>query len=115
MNTNLSVDLFLVVGLIIVGLAIVFYSKLKNGRVKPNYRLFFIFGTTWVPLGTVFYITTGNLGFLIMGAIFLIIGLIKKARWEETVAINPQRKILLIVLTLTGILVLITFLLKYFR
>ena len=36
MSTNLSVDLFLIVGLIIIGLAIVFYSKLKNGRVKPN-------------------------------------------------------------------------------
>jgi len=115
MNTNLSINLFLIVGLIIIGLAIVFYSKLKKGSVKINYRLFFIFGTTWVPLGIAFYITTRNIGFLIMGVIFLIIGIINKDKWDETVAINPQRKMLLIALALTGLLVLITFLLKYFK
>ena len=115
MNINLSINLLLILGLIIIGLAIVFYSKLKNEKVKPNYRLFFIFGTTWVPLGIVFYINTENIGFLIMGVLFLIIGLINKDKWEETGIPSPQKRKLLIGLTLVGLLVFMIFLLKYLK
>jgi len=115
MNTNLSIDLFIVIGLIVIGLVIVLYSQFKKEKIKPNYRLFFILGMTWVPLGVVFCKTTRNIGFLIMGVIFLIIGLINKDKWGETVIVNPQKRKLLIGLILTGLLVLITFLLKYFK
>jgi len=115
MNTNLSIDLFIVIGLIVIGLAIVLYSQFKKEKIKPNYRLFFILGMTWVPLGVVFYKTTRNISFLIMGVIFLIIGLINKDKWRETVIVNPQKRKLLIGLILTGLLVLATFLWKYFK
>jgi len=115
MNTNLSIDLFIVIGLIVNGLVIVLYSQFKKEKIKPNYRLFFILGMTWVPLGVVFYKTTRNIGFLIMGVIFLIIGLINKDKWRETVIVNPQKRKLLIGLILTGLLVLATFLWKYFK
>jgi len=115
MNTNLSIDLFIVIGLIVIGLVIVLSSQFKKEKIKPNYRLFFILGMTWVSLGVVFYKTTRNIGFLIMGVIFLIIGLINKDKWGETVVVNPQKRKLLIGLILTGLLVLITFLLKYFE
>ena len=115
MNTNLSINLFILIGLIVIGLVFVLYSQFKKEKIKPNYRLFFIFGMTWVPLGVVFYKTTRNIGFLIMGVIFLIIGLINKDKWGETVIVNPQKRKLLIGLILTGLLVLTIFLLKYFR
>ena len=115
MNINLSINLFIVIGLIIIGLAIVFYSKLKKEKIELNYRLFFIFGTTWIPIGVVFYITTRNIGFLIMGVIFLIIGLTNKDKWEETVIVNPKKRKLLIGLTIAGLLVLIAIMLKYFK
>jgi len=115
MNTNLSIDLFIVIGLIVIGLVIVLYSQFKKEKIKPNYRLFFILGMTWVPLGVVFYKTTRNIGFLIMGLLFLIIGLINKDKWGEMVVINPQKRKLLIGLIITGLLVLATFLWKYFK
>jgi len=126
MNTNLSINLFMVIGLIVLGLIIVVYLQFKKEKIKPNYRLFFILGITWVPLGVVFYKTTKNIGFLIMGVIFLIIGLINKDKWKESaslrhslfkmVIVNPQkRKLLIGLLILTGLLVFITFLLKYFK
>ena len=115
MNTNLSINLFIVIGLIIIGLVIIFYPKFKKEKIKPNYRLFFILGMTWVPLGVVFYKTTRNIGFLVMGLLFLIIGLINKDKWGEMVVVNPQKRKLLIGLIITGLLVLITFLLKYFK
>jgi len=83
MSTNLSIDLFIVIGLIVIGLVFVLYSQFKKEKIKPNYRLFFILGMTWVPLGVVFYKTTRNIGFLIMGIIFLIIGLINKDKWGK--------------------------------
>ena len=115
MNTNLSIDLFIVLGLLVIGLVIVLYSQFKKEKIRPNYRLFFILGMTWVPLGVVFYTTTKNIGFLIMGVIFLVIGLINKDKWGETVIANPQKRKLLIGLMLTGLLVLATFLWKYFK
>ena len=115
MNTNLSIDLFIVMGLLVIGLVIVLYSQFKKEKIRPNYRLFFILGMTWVPLGVVFYTTTKNIGFLIMGVIFLVIGLINKDKWGETVIANPQKRKLLIGLMLTGLLVLATFLWKYFK
>ena len=115
MNTNLSINLFILIGLMVIGLVFVLYSQFKKEKIKPNYRLFFIFGMTWIPLGVVFYKTTRNIGFLIMGVIFLIIGLINKDKWGETAIVNPQKRKLLIGLIFTGLLVLITFLLKYFR
>jgi len=104
-----------VIGLIVIGLVIVLYSQFKKEKIKPNYPLFFILGMTWVPLGVVFYKTTRNIGFLVMGVIFLIIGLINKDKWGETVIVNHQKRKLLIGLIFTGLLVLITFLLKYFK
>jgi len=71
---------------------------------------------TWFPLGIVFYKTTRNIGFLVMGLIFLIIGLANKDRWKESQAVNPQkRKIIIGLMILTGFLVLVTFLLKYLK
>ena len=108
MNINLSIDLFIVIGLIVIGLVIVLYSQFKKEKIRPNYRLFFILGMTWVPLGVVFYTTTRNIG-------FLIIGLINKDKWGETVIANPQKRKLLVGLMLTVLLVLATFLWKYFK
>jgi uncharacterized membrane protein len=115
MNTNLSIDLFMVIGLIVIGLVIVLYSQFKKEKIKPNYRLFFILGMTWVPLGVVFYKTTRNIGFLIMGVIFLIIGLMNKDKWGEAVIVHHQKRKLLIGLIITGLLVVATFLWKYFQ
>ena len=115
MNINLSIDLFIVIGLIVIGLVIILYSQFKKEKIKPNYLLFFILGITWVPLGVVFYKTARNISFLIMGVIFLIIGLINKDKWKETLVVNPQKRKLLIGLILTGLLVLAYFLLKYFK
>ena len=64
MNTNSSFNMSIIVGLIIIGLLIVLFLQFKRKKYKPNYRLFFILGTTWVPLGVIFYITQETLVFL---------------------------------------------------
>lgn len=116
MNINPSFNLSIAIGVIIIGLAIAVYIQYKEQKYKPNYRLFFIFGMTWFPLGIVFYKTTRNIGFLVMGLIFLIIGLANKDKWKEPQPVTSQKnKILISLVILTGLLVLATFLLKYLK
>ena len=71
MNTNNSFSLSFIIGFIIIGLIIILFIKFKKGKYKPNYRLFFILGTTWVPLGVVLYITTRNFGFFVMSCVII--------------------------------------------
>jgi len=82
MNTNHFFNPTFFIGFIIIGLLIVLFVQFKKGKYQPNYRLFFILGTTWVPVGVIFYINTRNIGFFVMGLIFLILGLINKDKWE---------------------------------
>jgi len=115
MNTNLSINLFIVIGLIIIGLVIVLYPKFKKEKIKPNYRLFFILGVTWIPLGVAFYKTTRNIGFLVMGLLFLIIGLINKDKWGETDPVTIRQRKIIIGALVIGFLVLGTLLFKYLK
>lgn len=98
------------IGLILVVLlAVVFVvSRQKGDRPEPDYRVFFILGITWLPLG----IATDNPGFWGMGAVFLLVGLLNRDKWKEqekwSDLPSSQRnlKILLIVLGLVLTMVL---------
>ncbi len=115
MNTNTSFNLSIVIGLIIIGFLVVLYVQFRKGKYKPNYRLFFILGTTWIPVGVVFYITTGNVGFFIMGLIFLILGLVNKDKWEEPDPETTRQRKIIIAALVIGLLVLGAFLFKYLK
>lgn len=105
MNTNSSFNLSIIIGLIIIGFLVVLFVQFKKGKYKPNYRLFFILGIAWAPLGMVFYITTKNLGFFAMGLIFLIIGLVNKDKWEELDPATSRQKKIIIGVLVIGLLV----------
>jgi uncharacterized membrane protein len=83
--------------LLIVGLAVFILKKDKT--YEPDYRVFFIIGITWLPLG----IATDNTAFLAMGAIFMVLGLANRDKWKEQEnfsEMNPDKrrfKIILIV------------------
>lgn len=115
MGTNTSFNLSLLIGLMIIVLLIILFIQFKKGKFTPNYRLFFILGTTWTPLGVVFYITTGNFGFFVMGIIFLILGLANKNKWEETEPIVARQSKIIIGIFAIGLLVLGLLLFKYFK
>ena len=79
---------------------------------KPiNYRVFFIIGISYIPLG----IATKNHLFMIAGVIFMIAGLVnhkkwkdykkdKEPKWSELSA--KQKKVRIIVISLLGLMVL---------
>lgn len=115
MNTNTSSNLSFVIGFIIICLLVVLFIQFKKGKCKPNYRLFFILGTTWVSIGVVFYITTRNVGFFVMGLIFIILGLVNKDKWEEPDPVTTRQRKIIIGALLIGLLVLGALLLRYLK
>ncbi|GAB4117249.1 MAG: hypothetical protein Kow00103_13740 [Candidatus Caldatribacteriota bacterium] len=115
MSTNTSFNLSLLIGLMIIVLLFILFIQFKKGKFTPNYRLFFILGTTWTPLGVVFYINTKNYGFLVMGIIFLILGLANKDKWEETEPIATRQSKIIIGILAIGLLVLGLFLFRYLK
>ena len=87
--------------LILIGLVIAIIAtiiKRKENR-KPNYKILFIIGICWVPLG----IATQNFVFIIVGLTFLIFGLFNRKswknqpKWEELSQAEKKIKIALII------------------
>ena len=110
MTANLLLALSLLIGLVLVALAIGAYARCRKEECRPDYRGFFVIGLLWVPLGVVFYITSGNIAFLGMGVVFLLLGLANKAKWETRSPLTPgQRKLTIALVTITTLLVLLTF------
>jgi hypothetical protein len=74
--------------------AVYFLRKKKKGceEKETNYMVFFIIGCSWLPIG----LATDNHTFTLMGAFFLIFGLINKDKWkndeEKWKDLSPKRK-----------------------
>ena len=59
-------------------ISIIASSIRRKENRKPNYKVFFIIGICWAPLG----IATQNYVFIVLGSVFLILGLINRKKWE---------------------------------
>ncbi len=68
-----------ILGFILLALVIFLFKKKYIKDDRPNYRVLFIVGITWLPLG----IVLKNPGFLVGGLILTIIGLIKRDQWRD--------------------------------
>ena len=74
----------LVLGVVVLFIVI---KKKKEGKyVEPDYRVFFILGICFLPIGIVFMITvsSGFIGFFGLGVIYIIIGLSHRDKWKKT-------------------------------
>jgi hypothetical protein len=110
MNNYLILSLLIGIAVLAVLFAVIFIYRNKGQKIEPDYRVFFILGVTWLPLG----IATDNPGFLGMGAVFMAIGLANRGKWKEEPKwseLSPEKrrtKLLIIggltVLLLAGIL-----------
>ena len=110
MNNYLVLSLLIGIAVLAVLFAVIFIYRNRGQKIEPDYRVFFIMGITWLPLG----IATDNPGFLGMGAVFMAIGLANRSKWKEQPKwseLSPERrktKLLIIggltVLLLAGIL-----------
>ena len=62
-------------------------NKNENKFEEPDYKVFFILGICFLPMGVPIFIATKNpglLGFSVLGIAYLIIGLKNKDKWDKT-------------------------------
>jgi hypothetical protein len=80
----LIVTILIVIGLLLI---LVVIKKKKEGKLgEPNYKVFFILGTTWLPIGGVFMLTINlvmGIAFMGLGASYIAIGLGNRDKWEK--------------------------------
>ena len=72
-----------------LGFFLIWKKQKKKGSCvekEPNYLVFFIIGISWFPIG----IATNNHTFTLMGAIFLIYGLMNKDKWKKEKKCEPK-------------------------
>jgi len=80
-----------IVAFLIIGLGIFLVARNKGTKMEPDYRVFFILGITWLPLG----ISTDNAALLAMGIIFMVMGLVNRKKWKEQAKwseLSPEKK-----------------------
>jgi len=91
MNNYLVLSLIIGIAILAVLFAVIAIYRNRGQKIKPDYRVFFILGITWLPLG----IATDNPGFLGMGAVFMAIGLANRSKWKEEPKwseLDPERR-----------------------
>ena len=83
----ISALIFAALVVIVLILIFVVFKKKKEGKmVEPNYRVFFIIGMTWIPIGSVFMITINlvmGIAFMSLGITYIAIGLANRDKWEK--------------------------------
>lgn len=62
-------------------------NQKKEGKTgEINYKIFFIIGLTWIPIGSVFMITINSvmgIAFMGLGIAYMAIGLAHRDKWEK--------------------------------
>lgn len=106
---NIPVVLAIVIGLVAIGLLVVFLVIQQQNRIptETNYRALFIIGLAWLAFG----IPLQNPGLYGMGVVFTIVGLVNREKWGQERGwsdLSPQerRLKLFLVIGLTILLLL---------
>jgi len=76
--------IILALGVLVAFIAI---KRKKEGKYpEPDYRAFFIFGITILPVGIVFVaaVNPGFMGFIALGLIYMILGLSHRDKWKKS-------------------------------
>ena len=102
----MNLMLMIAIGILILIMLFLFIVLKRKQKQQMNYRMFFIIGVTWLPLG----IATQNYVFSVVGACFLALGLANRKKWKNEprwAELSPQqRKIKLIMVVFLALLVL---------
>jgi len=104
------------VAAIILAILGILIMKKKGWKREVDYRNYFNMGIVWLPLGVVFYIIFENvvgLWFLLMGLIYLSIGLKNRDKWGKPQKVSPKYQKMLMISVLIGVIVLILGILLY--
>jgi hypothetical protein len=106
---KLSIILAVIIAIFVFGLLVIalLWRKNQPEKIEPNYRIFFIMGIIYIPVG----IALNNIGIGALGFIFMVLGLVNRKKWGEdttwTDLTTDQKQFkVLIMVGLLGVLVL---------
>ncbi|MCP5093951.1 MAG: hypothetical protein GY943_00200 [Chloroflexi bacterium] len=78
--SNIPIIAIIIVLMLVLFLAFLIIVYRRKGEMpKTDYRLFFILGIIWLPMG----IATDNSGLWVIGLVFLITGLANRDKWKD--------------------------------
>jgi len=97
-------------GAIVLAILGIWVFKRKGWKREVDYRSYYKMGIVWLPLGIVFYIIFESiigLWFLVMGLVYLSIGLKNKDKWGKPQKVSPKYQKILMISVLMGVIALI--------
>jgi hypothetical protein len=88
MNGLILISIGIIAVLVLLGIILIFILRKKKKESKfeePDYRMFFIMGICFLPMGIVFMITIGPvfISFFGIGLCYMVIGLANKDKWKK--------------------------------
>lgn len=95
---------------VVLAILVIFWVKRKGWEREVDYRSYFNMGIIWLPVGIVFYIIFENvigLWFLIMGLVYLSIGLKNKEKWGKPQKVSPTYQKALMLAVAIGVIALV--------
>jgi len=103
-------------GIVIFAILIYLILKGKGLAREVDYRSYFTMGMIWLPLGIVFYLIFRNLiglWFIIMGLVYLSIGLKNRGKWGKPQKVSPTFQKALMMAVLIGLIFLVLGIIVY--
>ncbi len=110
---NNSPVFMIIIALLVIFVVVFLINKKKGKKTEPNYRVFFILGITWLPIG----IATDNSSLWVMGVAFLIVGLANRDKWKEEPKwseLSPMRRKIMLSLVIGLTVLLLAGIVFYF-
>ena len=89
MNIWILISIFHFIIAVIIGIIVFFTLRInqKEGvKREVDYRVFFIIGISFLPLGIVLTVVVGNpgfIGFMGLGIAYIAIGLANRDKWKK--------------------------------
>ena len=81
----IGIIVLIMLGLLILVVAVTMKRRKEGKYPEPDYRAFFVLGICLLPMGVVFVTTLnpGFIGFIGLGAFFMMLGLANRDKWKK--------------------------------
>ena len=104
------------VAVVILVILAILMLKRKGWKREVDYRTYFNIGIIWLPLGIIFYLILGSmigLWFILMGLVYLSIGLKNKDKWGKPQQVSPKYQKIIMTAVAVGVIILILGIIVY--
>jgi len=111
---NIWLPMTIIIAIILIAFLAMFLTRLRKEKIKPNYRIFFILGLVFLPMGIIQLVNDTEPFFFILSMVYLAIGLVNKGKWNQPQEVTEKQKKILMISVLLGILFLLLGIIVFF-